>query len=97
MWTLTQMHVSVTRADQHGCRPSRTGKESGPVKTKTHTLVERVEQLVQAENQPPEWGNPRLSSTPTSLAIRELAARTEALQDAVREIAREVQKLSDQS
>ena len=67
------------------------------MKTKTHTLVERVEQLVQAENQPPEWGNPRLSSTPTSLAIRELAAQTEALQNAVREIAHEVQRLLDQT
>lgn len=67
------------------------------MKTKTHTLVERVEQLVQAENQPPEWGNPRLSSTPTSLAIRELAAQTQALQNAVREIAHEVQRLLDQT
>ena len=67
------------------------------MQTKTDTLVERVERLVQAEDPPLVWGNPRLSSTPTSLAIRELAARTEALQDAVREIAREVQRLSDQS
>jgi len=67
------------------------------MQTKTDTLVERVEKLVQAENPPRVWGNPRLSSTPSSLAIRELAVRTEALQDAVREIAREVQKLSDQS
>ena len=67
------------------------------MQTKTDTLVERVEKLVQSENPPLMWGNPRLSSTPTSIAIRELAARTEALQDAVREIAREVQRLSDHS
>jgi hypothetical protein len=65
--------------------------------TQPDTLVERVEELVQAQNPPLVWGNPRLSSTPTSLAIRELAARTEALQDAVREIAQEVQTLLDQS
>ena len=41
------------------------------------------------------WGNPRLSSTPASLAIRELSVQNEALQDAVREIAEEVQKLSE--
>ena len=67
------------------------------MQTKTDTLVERVERLVHTEKPPRVWGNPRLSSTPTSLAIRELAIRTEALEDAVREIAREVQKLSDES
>ena len=67
------------------------------MQTRTDTLLERVEKLVQADNPPPVWGNPRLSSTPTSLAIRELAAQTEALQDAVREIAHEVQRLLDQT
>jgi hypothetical protein len=41
-------------------------------------------------------GNPLLSTTPTSVAVRELAAQVEALPDAVREIALEVQKLSAQ-
>jgi len=66
------------------------------METLTDTLVARVEKLIETRNAPLEWGNPRLSTTPTSLAIRELAMRTEALQDAVREIAHEVQKLSAQ-
>jgi hypothetical protein len=57
--------------------------------------MERVEKLVPASKPSPEWGNPLLSTTPSALAIRELALRTEALEDAVREIAREVRKLSD--
>jgi hypothetical protein len=64
---------------------------------KTDTLVKRVDELVHAGKAPPEWGNPQLSTTPDSVAIRELAAQTEALQIAVREIALEVQKLSAQS
>lgn len=61
------------------------------------TLIERVDRLLQASEAPPEWGSPRLSVTPTSVAIRELAAETEALTNAVREIALEVQKLSAQN
>ena len=64
------------------------------METLTDTLMERVDNLVHARNAPPEWGNPLLSTTPTSLAVRELAVRTEALEKAVREIALEVQKLS---
>jgi len=60
----------------------------------TETLMERVAKLVAAEPVPPEWGNPVLSTTPTPIAIRELALRTEALENAVREIALEVQRLS---
>ncbi|MHB1244224.1 MAG: hypothetical protein ACYC1P_12635 [Gaiellaceae bacterium] len=63
----------------------------------TDTLVERVDKLVHARNAPLEWGDPLLSTTPTSLAVRELAVRTVALENAVREIALEVQKLSAQS
>lgn len=65
--------------------------------TLTDTLIERVDKLVHVRNAPPEWGNPLLSTTPTSLAVRELAVRTEALENVVREIALEVQKLSAQS
>lgn len=61
------------------------------------TLIERVDKLVHARNAPLEWGDPLLSTTPTSLAVRELAVRTVALENAVREIALEVQKLSAQS
>jgi hypothetical protein len=61
---------------------------------KTHTLIERVDKLVQAGKVPLEWGSPHLSTTPTSLAVQELAAQVDALESAVREIALEVQKLS---
>jgi hypothetical protein len=64
---------------------------------KTDTLIERVEKLVEAGKAPLEWGSPLLSTTPTSVGVRELAAQVEALENAVREIALEVQKLSAQS
>ena len=66
------------------------------METLTDTLIERVDKLVQAGKAPLEWGNPLLSTTPTSIAVRELAAQTEALEKAMREIALEVQKLSAQ-
>ena len=53
----------------------------------SETLIERVDDLVRANHQA------LLSTTPTSVAIRELTARTEALEQAVRAIALEVQKL----
>jgi hypothetical protein len=65
------------------------------VKTLIDTLMERVEKLLPPSRPPLEWGNPRLSTTPTSIAIGELARRMEALEEAVREIALEVQKASD--
>jgi hypothetical protein len=58
------------------------------LETMTDTLVERVGRLVQASKAP------LLSTTPTSAAVRELAARTDALEHAVQEIAREVQELA---
>ena len=61
------------------------------MKNLTDTLMERVENLLPPSKPPLEWGNPRLSTTPTSIAIENLALRTEALEDAVREIALEVQ------
>ena len=57
-------------------------------------LMERVAKLVPARDAGPEWGNPLLSTTPTPIAIRELALRTEALETAVRELALEVQRFS---
>ena len=63
-------------------------REKVPLETLTDTLVERVDRLVQAGKEP------LLSTTPTSVAIRELAARSDALERAVREIALEVQKFS---
>jgi hypothetical protein len=64
------------------------------LETLTDTLIERVDKLVHPSSSPPEWGSPRVSVTPTSIAIRELAEEIEALKNAVREIALEVQKLS---
>jgi hypothetical protein len=55
----------------------------------------RLSPRLRLDTRPLEWGNPLLSTTPTSLAVRELAARTEALDDALREVALEVQKLSE--
>jgi hypothetical protein len=52
------------------------------------TLTARVDQLVEARK------HPVLSTTPTSVAIAELLARNEALEQAVREIALEVAQLS---
>jgi hypothetical protein len=76
--------------------PATERREPDPVETLTDTLIERVDKLVQARDAPLEWGNPLLSTTPTSLAVRALAVRTEALESAVRELALEVQKLSAQ-
>jgi len=61
----------------------------------TDTLVERVEKLVDARNAPLEWGHPRLSVTPRALAIRQLTQRMEAVENALLEIALEVQKLAE--
>jgi hypothetical protein len=54
----------------------------------TDTLLERVDRLVDANKAP------LLSTTPTSVAVGELAARVAALEEALREIALEVQNLS---
>ena len=64
----------------------------------TTTLLERVDELIQPPSERPLiWGNPLLSVTPVSMAIRDLALRTVALETAVREIASEVQRLSDEA
>ena len=60
----------------------------------TDTLSERVDKLVQAGKVPLGWGSPLLSVTPACIAIRQLAVQFEALENAVREVALEVQKLS---
>jgi hypothetical protein len=60
------------------------------METLAGTLLERVETLIGART----GEQPLLSTTATSAAIAELAARTEGLEMAVREIALEVQKLS---
>lgn len=60
------------------------------------TLTERVDTLLQAHTHtmPAEWGSPHLSVTPISLTVRKLAATVAALEDAVREIALELDSLS---
>jgi len=58
------------------------------LETLTNTLMERVDNLIEAGTEP------LLTTTPTSVAIRELAARIEALENAVREIALEVQEFT---
>jgi hypothetical protein len=62
----------------------------------TDTLMERVETLVPSTKPSHEWGSSVLTTTPTPLAIQDLALRLEALENAVREIAREVHNLANQ-
>jgi len=69
-------------------------ERSGVVNTLADTLIERVDKLVHANRPRAGWGNPKLSTTPTSVAIAALAAQIEALEEAVREIAHEVERLS---
>lgn len=89
-----------SRRTEFHCRASTLllcNREEAPLEVLTDTLMERVDNLVQASKGAPlEWGSPLLSVTPTSIAIRELAAEIEALKCAVREIALEVQKVSTQ-
>ena len=60
------------------------------MKTLGETLIERVDKLIESQ----KGDRPILSTTATSAAIGELAARNEGLEKAIREIAVEVQKLS---
>jgi hypothetical protein len=64
------------------------------METLTGTLINRVNRLLPATDAPPEWGSASLSTTPKPLAIQDLAARVEALENALREIAKEVQQLA---
>jgi hypothetical protein len=63
----------------------------------TERLEGRVAEVIPVRDAPPEWGNALMSTTPTPLAIRDLALRTQALEEAVRELAFQVQKLTAQS
>ena len=64
------------------------------METLTGTLMNRVSRLLPDADARHEWGSASLSTTPTPLAIQELAARVEALENALREITREVQRLT---
>ena len=76
-------------------RKGSLGRMQSATENLTDTLVERVHKLIDAPNTPVEWGHPRLSVTPRALAIEQLTQRIEALENALREIALEVQKLAD--
>jgi|RhiMetStandDraft_4_1073278.scaffolds.fasta_scaffold760167_1 hypothetical protein len=52
------------------------------------TLVDRVDKLVQTQK------SNLLATTPTTVAVSELATRVDSLERAVREIALEVEKLA---
>lgn len=60
------------------------------METLTETLLERMDNLIEARKS----HQPLLSTTGTSVAIAELVARNEGLEQALRELAVEVQKLS---
>jgi hypothetical protein len=66
------------------------GSRREPVETLTETLLERVNKLIEAQ----KGDEPLLSTTPTPVTIGELAARSQGFEQALREIAVEVQKLS---
>jgi hypothetical protein len=86
---------SASRSRQFLCTVKQTVGKEGPVETVTDRLVEHVEELVHPIERPLVWGNPLLSTTPTPLAVHDLALRVEALEAAVREIARDLQRLLD--
>jgi hypothetical protein len=64
------------------------GMESGS-ETLEATLYERVEELIRSHT-----GRQLLSTTGSRGSIEELAARVEGLEQAIREIARDVQKVA---
>jgi hypothetical protein len=64
------------------------------METLTGTLMDRVSRHLPAKDAEPEWGSASVSTTPTPLAIQDLAARIEALENALREIATEIQQLA---
>ena len=71
-------------------------EKGAPMTPLVDNLVERVDKLVHPGKRPAVWGDPALSVTPTSIAVHELARRVESLEHALREIALEVQKLTEQ-
>ena len=81
--------------DQSHLLHNPLGYEKGSsAESLTDSLRDRVERLLHP-SKPLEWGHPLVSTTPTSVAIDDLTRRTEALENALREIALEVQKLKD--
>jgi hypothetical protein len=72
------------------------GEKGCSAENPSNSLMDRVERLLHPRK-PLEWGHPFVSTTPTPVAIDELTRRTEALENALREIALEVQKHSDEA
>jgi len=60
------------------------------------TLIDRVDKLIEAR-EAPGWGSPHLSVTPGPIAVQQLAAEVATLEEVVRELALEIQKLSGRS
>jgi hypothetical protein len=58
------------------------------------TLVERVQASIQASEAPVEWGSPLLSTTPTPIAMQELALQLASVEKALGEVALEVQVIA---
>jgi hypothetical protein len=58
-------------------------------------LMQRVDRLAHPEKTL-EWGDPLLTSTPASIAIHQLAVRTQALTVAVRDLALELETLASE-
>jgi hypothetical protein len=74
----------------------RFWQEGRPMVSDTDALTERVDHLIHRKGESlVGWGNPLLSTTPTSMAIRDLAERIEVLEEAVREIALQMERLAD--
>ena len=63
------------------------------METLTSTLVERVQALVKTD-EPVQWGHPLLSTTPTPMAINHLAVHLAAAEQALLEIALEVERMA---
>ncbi len=102
--TLTRYGTPIRRMTLAGAifgggKLVRQGDGRSPMEAlTTNTLLERVDELIQPPSERPLfWGNPLLSVTPASMAIRDVAMRTVALETAVREIAGEVQRLLDEA
>ena len=76
--------------DPRGTSVLRASPDEGDhVETLTGTLLERVDKLIEAQK-----SQQLLSTTATPVAIAELAARSDGLEQALREIAVEVQRLA---
>ena len=61
------------------------------------TLIERVEAHISVHHpEAPHWGSPHVAATPLSLRVENLVGEVAELEDAVREIALEVHRLSQE-